>query len=314
MQHNGGKASWFGLKGLIVVVGVWSIGLGALFYKSGIGTESSKKPAPPPDKYAHKPVHTMNMALGHMVFLAQDLGFSVKTAKGESIQDTRIPARIETQLQGLRDLFRQEIARNDKLVGSLTLQFNVNPTGEVSQIKEIASRINDTEFKKTVVAETGKWTFAELLTETVTVQCPLLFVQEGMDITTLVRWERSLTSANEKVVATIPATKPETVQPAKTTAAVAQPPVIIKPAPVTEKPAAAALVKTDGEEVQIKYATLLRKEPNFNAPALTTLTIGTRVTVINRSSDWLEVRSHHNGPNGYIRKEFVIPVNVAVNR
>ena len=66
--------------------------------------------------------------------------------------------------------------------------------------------------------------------------------------------------------------------------------------------------------MQIKYATLLRKEPNFNAPVLTTFTIGTKVTVVNRSSDWLEVRSHHNGPSGYIRKEFVVPLDVVVNR
>jgi hypothetical protein len=312
MDHSGGKAGGFGLKGLIVVV-VWTIGLGVMLYHSGIGRESSKKPAPLPNKFAQKPVHTMNMALGHMVFLARDLGFSIKTAKGESIQDTRIAARIETQLQGVRDLFRQEIAHNGKLVGSLILQFSVNPAGEVSQVKEVSSRINDAEFKKTVLAETGKWTFAELLTESVTVQCPLLFVQEGMDITTLVRWESSLNSAIEKVVAT-PAAKPETVQPAKTTAAVAQPAAVAKPAPVTEKPAAAALVKTDGEQVQIKYATLLRKEPNFSAPVLATLTIGTKVTVVNRNREWLEVKSHDNGPSGYIRKEFAIPVDVAVNR
>ena len=312
MDHSGGKAGGFGLKGLIVVI-VWTIGLGVMLYHSGIGRESAKKPAPLPDKFAQKPVHIMNMALGHMVFLARDLGFSIKTAKGEALQDTRIAARIETQLQGVRDLFRQEIARNGKLVGSLILQFSVNPAGEVSQVKEVSSRINDAEFKKTVLAETGKWTFAELLIETVTVQCPLLFVQEGMDITTLVRWESSLNSAIEKVAAT-PAAKPETVQPAKTTAAVAQPAAVAKPAPVTVKPAPAALVKADGEQVEIKYATLLRKEPNFNAPVLTTLTIGTKVTVIIRGSEWLEVRSHHNGPTGYIRKEFVIPVDVAVNR
>ncbi len=311
MDHNGGKAGRFGLKGLIVVV-VWTIGLGVMLYYSGIGTQSSNKPAPPPDKFSQKPVHTMNMALGDMVFLAQDLGFSVKTAKGESMQDARIAARIENQLQAVRDLFRQEIARNDKLVGSLILQFSVTPTGEVSQVKEVSSRINDAEFKKTVLAETGKWTFTELLSETVTVQCPLLFVQEGMDITTLVRWESFLNSAIEKVVAT-PVAKPETAQPAKTPAAVARPAAVTKPAPVTEKPAPPA-VKAAGAELRIKYATLLRKEPNFSAPVLTTFTIGTKVTVISRSRDWLEVRPHHNGPSGYIRREFAVPVDVAVNR
>ena len=318
MDHNGGKARWFGLKGLIVVV-IGTIGLGAMLYHSGIGRETSKKPpAAPVDSHAQKPVRAMNMALGPMVFLARELEFTVKTAKGETIQDTRIAARIETQLQGLRDLYRQEIAKNGNLVGSMILQFNINPTGEVSQVKEVSGRINDAEFKKTVAAETGKWTFAELLTETVTVQCPLLFVQEGMDITTLVRWESSLSSAIEKV-ATTPAAKPETVQqakavaPARAVAPTAQPAAVTKTAPVTKKPVAAS-VKTEGEEVQIKYATLLRRDPNFTAPVLMTFTIGTKVTVINKSSDWLEVRSHNNGPSGFIRKEYVIPIDVVVHR
>jgi hypothetical protein len=148
--------------------------------------------------------------------------------------------------------------------------------------------------------------------ETVTVQCPLLFVQEGMDITTLVRWESSLISTPEKVAA--PAAKPEPAQQAKTSTPAAQPAATTKPAPAKEKPESAALVKADGEEVKIKYATLLRKEPNFNAPVITTFTIGTKVIVVGRSSEWLEVRSHHNGPSGYIRKEFVTPVDVVVQR
>ncbi len=158
MAANG----WFGLKGLIVVV-VWTIGLGAMLYHSGIGRESSKKPAPPPDKHAQKPVHTMNMALGPWCF-----------SPGNSVSPSRPPrethfktlvSRLGSRInyKGVRDLFRQEIAHNGKLVGSLILQFSVNPAGEVSQVKEVSSRINDAEFKKTVLAEIGKWTFAELL-------------------------------------------------------------------------------------------------------------------------------------------------------
>ncbi len=192
----------------------------------------------------------------------------------------------------------------------MILQFSVTPAGQVSQVKEINSRLNDAEFKQTVAAETGKWTFAELVAEPVTVQIPLLFVEEGMDITTLVRWESVLAGAPVKVVA---AAKPETAQQAKAASPAPPPAAAAKPAASPQK-AAPATVKTEGEEMQIKYATLLRKEPNFNAPVLTTFTIGTKVMVVNRSSDWLEVRSHPNGPSGYIRKEFVVPVDVVVNR
>ena len=65
-----------------------------------------------------------------------------------------------------------------------------------------------------------------------------------------------------------------------------------------------------GQVYQIKYATLLRREPNFTAAALTSYTIGTKVLVQKKLGDWLEVRSADSSQTGYIRKEFVIPLEV----
>jgi len=311
MEGNVRQARWFGLRGLLVFL-VGAVGFGELFYGSGIGTESPRKsPFPPVESHTRKPVLAMNLALGPMVYLARELDFTVKNAKGDKFEDGRIAARLETQLQGLRELYRREIAKNPNLAGSMILQFSINPAGQVSQVKEIASRINDSEFRQTVASETGIWTFAELVGEPVTVQLPLLFVQEGMDITTLVRWESSL-AGPEKVVS-VPAAKLETVKQASPAPQATPPTATTKPAPAPEKLTTTA-VTSEGEEVQIKYATLLRKEPNFNAPIVTTFTIGTKVTVVNRSSDWLEVRSHHNGTSGYIRKEFVVPADLVVIR
>jgi hypothetical protein len=311
-NNNDGKTITFRAKGFIVVV-LGALGLAALFYGSGIGTENGKKSLPPPtEAQAAKPVRAMNLALGPMVFLARELDFTVKNLKGEKIDDSRIAGRIETQLSKLRDLYRQEIAKNPRLVGSMVLQFNIEPSGQVSQIKEVASRLTVAEFRKTVISEAGKWTLAELVTEPVTVRLPLLFVQEGMDITTLVRWENALTEPVEKLVSA-PSGKPEPAQKIKAQPPAQQPTAATKPTAAPVKTASSA-TNSDGEEVQIKYATLLRKEPNFTAPVLTTFTIGTRVTVINRSTDWLEVRSQNNGPSGFIRKEFAVPVDIVVHR
>jgi Bacterial SH3 domain len=311
MDNNTSGAGWRGPTGLVVVV-VGALGMGAMYYGSGIGTETSKKSSlPPADGQTHKPVRAMNLALGPMVFLARELDFAVRNLKGDTLEDGRIAARVETQLKGLREIYRREIAKNPKLVGKMLLQLSVNPAGQVSQVKEITSRLDSSEFRQTVAAESAKWSFADLTTEPLTVQIPLLFVLEGMDITTLVRWESSLAGAPEKV-AVAPAAKAEAIQPAKAGASPTRLAAVAKPAPATEK-AAPASVTTQGEEVQIKYATLLRKEPNFTAPVLTTFTIGTRVIVINRSSDWLEVRSQYNGPSGYIRKEFIVPVDVVAH-
>jgi hypothetical protein len=312
MDSDRSRAGSFGVKAAVVVV-VSALGLGAMFYGSGIGTETSKKsPFPPVESQTHKPVRAMNLALGPMVFIARELDFAVTNAKGEKLEDSRIAARIEAQLQGIRNLYRLEIAKNPNLVGRLILQFSINPAGHVSQVKEINSRLKSSEFRQTVAAETGKWSFPELVTEPLTVQIPLLFVQEGMDITTLVHWENALDGAPEKIVAT-PAVKLTLTRKAKPAAPATPPAATAKPALAPQK-ANSNTVKTEGEQVQVKYATPLRKEPNFSAPALTTVTIGTRVTVVNRSRDWLEVRFQHTGQSGYIRKEFAVPVDVIVHR
>ena len=305
MDHNDNCKGWLG-KGSIVL-GLGLLVFGAIFYSTGVGTNTSTKPAAARlDRNAQRPVRTMNMALGPMVFLARELDFTVKNAKGDILDDSPIATRVENQLLGLRDLYRQEIAKNTKLVGSLILQLTITPAGEVIQVKEVSGRINDAEFKKTVAVEIAKWTFATLIAEPVTVQCPLLFVQQGMDITTLVHWESLLTGAAQKKMTAGGAILAESIQPAKLNTPPAPLTAIAKTAP--------AAVKSDGQEVRIKYATLLRKEPNFSAPVLATFTIGTKVMVINQSRDWFEVKSHHNGPSGYIRKEFTIPVDVAVYR
>jgi len=302
------------MKSLVGIVG-GIFGLGVVYFGYGVGTESPKKeaaakPSATAQRDVKKPVRAMNFALGNMVFFAQDLGFSAKSFKDNAVDASKIAARIESQLQGVRELYRAEIAKNPNLAGSMTLQFNIAPSGEVNQVREISSRINDPEFKKAIIAEATNWSFAELVSENLNVTCPLLFVHQGMDITTLVQWEQSIGSLAEKAtqdrVASNPTPTPQAKGPPSTAAAT----VTAKPAPVGQA-TAAPRVTPDGKLFQIKYATLLRKDPNFSSPSLATLTIGTRVTVLQKQGDWLEVRSTDNSAIGFIRKEFVTLVEVA---
>lgn len=291
-----------------------AIGLGIVYIGLGVGTEGPKKEAsarvaPAAVSQSQKPVRAMNLALGDMVFLAQDLGFSVAGPKGAAVEPSKIAARIESQLQSAREIYRREAAKNASLAGPMTLQLEVAASGEVAHVKELASRLGDEEFKKAILAEALKWSFADIVGETVTVTCPLLFVREGMDITTLVLWERSLGNFADKPAASRLATAAFASPQAKS---VATSVVAANGASngAAEKTAAAA-AKIDGRELQIKYATVLRSEPNFTAAPVTSLTIGTRVAVLRRQGDWLEVRARPEGPSGFIRKEFVAPVDAA---
>jgi hypothetical protein len=296
----------FGFKG-IVGMAACVVGLAVVYFGYGIGTESPKKDAlaevkPAKLQTSKKPVRSMNLALGNMVYFARDLGFIVKSAHETGVDSSKIAARIENQLNGIRQLYRQEVSKTPALAGTLAVQFNIAPSGEVHQVREVSSRLASDEFRKAVLAEASQWSFREIVTENLQVTCTLLFVHEGMDITTIVQWEKAMVELSEKPGAQTGENagqhlKAHTAVPGKAAAAAQRPPA-----------------NTDTKEFQIKYATALRKDPNFTSVSLATFTTGTKVTVLSRQGDWLQiVRSSGNGPTGFVRKEFVVPVDVARN-
>jgi hypothetical protein len=289
-------------------------GLGLILYGFGAGIKSPGKEASARGTAAaeaprKKPVRTWNMALGDVVIVAQDLGFSIRAGKETGIERAKVVARIDGQLQKLRELYRQETIKNPLLMGNMILQMNVSNAGNVTQVKEIASRLPDGEFKKAVVAEIFNWSFPEIITENATINFPLLFVREGMDITTLVEWEKSLAQVEDKSTTTASTTRNRAIQPAKKVEAPRTSAPISKPVSTGEAPLRSP-VKTAPSLYQIKYATALRAEPNFTSASVTRITTGTKVALLNNRGDWLEVRAADSGLSGYIRKEFATPVEI----
>ena len=311
MQHSNSDQR-MGTKSIVGISGCL-LGLAIVYFGYGVGSESPKKEAAAratavEAKNTNKPVRAMNVALGNLVFFARELGFTASSVKDDPIDSSKIAMRIETQLQNLRDFYRLAILKNPGLAGPITLELDISPSGQVTQVREISSRINDADFQKGVIAEASKWSFADFTSNNIKVTCPLLFVHEGMDITTLVQWEKSAGTINEKLllshggerIASNPPQSPARSPLAST--ALTQP----TPAAVSRTESNPA---SDTQVFQIKYATSLRKEPNFNAPAITSYTIGMKVVVLKRHGDWLEVRSE-NGPTGFIRKEFVTALDL----
>jgi len=322
-------------KSIIAVVSC-VVGLGLVLFGFGMASKSPKTEASADGGLAaeserKKPLRAWNMALGSVVVVAQELGFSIRAAKDTQPGPSKLATRIESQLQKLRELYRQESEKHPELMGGMTLQFNVNSSGDVTQVKEIGSRISDTEFKKAVIAEVSKWTFQELFTETVTVTCPLLFVPEGMDITTLVQWEKSLSQLGDKHAfvknnapavqqakmpeapkrteppAKVVAAKPEAAKEAVAQVKIATPPQEKPPEKLAENPRA----NPASNFYKIKYPTTIRKEPNFKSPGVAKFTKGTKVMLVGKSGDWWEVRYHENGPSGFLRREFLTPLELA---
>ncbi len=268
------------------------------------GEESSVKPE------QKKTRRTWNIALGNVVVVAPDLGFNAKALKAGQVEEPKIAARLESQLQGLRELYRQESERDPTLMGGMLLQLTVSPSGDVTNVKELVSRIPDSEFKKAVLAEVSKWTFAEMITDSATITCPLLFVREGMDITTIVQWEKTLGQFSEKSV--IAKTSTQAIQQAQAQDGSKRSEPVTKTAAVSNKAKVEqnSEVKSLPRVYQIKHPTAVRSEPNFAAPSVGKFIAGTKVTVVSAHGDWVEVRADEAGLGGFIRKEFVTPVEL----
>lgn len=311
------KAARLSFK-IVIAVSSCVFGLGLILFGFGAGIKSPKKEAsaagkPVAEGPRKKPARTWNMALGDVVIVAQELGFSIQAAKETGIEPSKIVARIDSQLQKLRELYRQETEKNPALMGNMILQVNVANGGNVTRVKEIASRIPDGEFKKAVIAEISNLSFAEIITDSVTINFPLLFIREGMDITTLVEWEKSLAQVEDKSVTAGNATRNSAVQQTKTIEASRNAPPVSK-AVSTNEAALRSSARPAQSLYQIKYATALRAEPNFSSASVARLAIATKVSLVNSRGDWLEVRAADSGLSGYIRKEFVTQVDMARNQ
>jgi hypothetical protein len=306
-----------GRSGRRVMIALASCVFGAalILLASQMGSKSADETASvEKDSYAaaqkKKTQRAWNIALGNVVVVAPDLGLNAKALKGAQVEESKIAARLESQLQGLREFYRQESERDPTLMGGMLLQLAVGPSGDVTHVKELVSRITDSEFKKAVLAEASKWTFPEIITDSTTITCPILFVREGMDITTIVQWEKTLGQFSEKLALApkmITQAIPQSQAPDGTKRS--EPVAKTVPVPIKAKTEPNPEVKSLPRMYQIKHPTAVRQEPNFESPALGKFTAGTKVTVIAASGDWVEVRAD-TGAAGFIRKEFVTPIEL----
>jgi hypothetical protein len=297
----------------VIALAGCAFGLGLMVIGLGVGFSSKDRVTSAVKEESTRKFPTWNIALGDLVILAREMGFDVRAGKETLIDETKVAGRIESQLQSLRELYRQETSKNSALMGGVVLQLSISSLGEVTKVREITSRISDNDFRTAVIAEASTWSFDQVLSEESTITCPLLFVREGMDITTLIQWEKSLlqpgdrpalAKLNLKVepVPQITAVKNRSVRQASSKELAAAPP---QPLPLPKVQSVA-----DGALYQMKYSTVIRKEPNFSAAAVARFTTGTKVILLGRSGDWYEVR-YDGGPRGFLRKEFIAPADSA---
>jgi hypothetical protein len=306
------------IKGLVAAFVRCALGLALVLVgyvaasKQLVQNEATQK-SPSTESSPPKSQSRWNPALASLVIIAPELGFGVTGQKDADSNPDQIIKRIEAQLLDLRQLYRQEVEKNPALMGHMLLQLAVDSSGKVIQAKELASRITNDDFKQMVIGEVYKWQFREVISDSVSINLPLLFVGEGMDITTLLQWEKTLGALDRR------ATEAQSVSSAmqegksreSTSAKVVS--ASQKRKSSRQRPESSGETPAVGF-YELKYSTKVRTEPNFESPALTEVSAGTKVEVVAVRGRWLEIRPKASGPTGFIRSEFAAPVGRNPNK
>ena len=204
---------------------------------------------------------------------------------------------------------------NGDLMGSLLLKLTVDATGKVVSVDSLASHVTNTTFTKTVMDDVRKWKFPKAGVEAAEITVPLLFVPKGMDPETVVQWERKVRSAQEGETPAgdlRAATKApiSTVGESTPTALPSVPPAV---QPSATKSSTVHLAKPKTEEVLIAVKTnrsvAIRENPRFSAKTVHEVDEDTQLSIVETKGDWLKVKIAGAGFMGFVRKEFVSPIN-----
>jgi uncharacterized protein YgiM (DUF1202 family) len=128
-----------------------------------------------------------------------------------------------------------------------------------------------------------------------------------MDITTIVQWEKTLGQFNATAKTNAQLTQQsQAPEGSKRNEPVVRTATVPNKAKVDQNAEAKSLTRM----YQVKHPTTIRQEPNFGSESIGKFTAGSRVTIIATRGDWVEVRGDDGSLAGFIRREFVTPVEL----
>jgi hypothetical protein len=252
---------------------------------------------------------------GSAVLAVDTFGLSIQ-AKSNSASTREVLEQVAVEhLARLHRTYSRWADTNGDLMGSLLLKLTVDATGKVVDVDPLASHVTNTSFTKTVMDDVRKWKFPKVGVEAAEITVPLLFVPKGMDPDTVVQWERKVRSAQEGET---PAgdlraanKTPISAVGERTPTALPSAPHVIQPSVV--KLSTVHVAKPKIEEVLIAVKTnrsvAIRENPRFSAKTVHEVDEDTQLSIVETKGDWLKVKIADAGFIGFVRKEFVSPIN-----
>ena len=245
-------------------------------------------------------------------------------ASGMSIHGENLSAavkdRFETaaveQLAGLHQLYASWSSPHQEAIGSMLLRLFVAASGKVARIEPLKSQLTSADFANLVLSEMRQWSFPSGAREPVEITIPLLFVPKGMDPSTVVQWERRTRAVDGKQKALAP-TQVARVTPAVAMSAkagqVEATPVIASLTKVSQDAVTRAKVQLNPTQtfpmIKTTQAVALRQQPRFAAERVHEIDAETELSLLENKGDWLKVKVAHASAVGFVRKEYITPLN-----
>jgi hypothetical protein len=252
---------------------------------------------------------------GSAVLAVDTFGLSIQ-AKTNSASTREVLEQVAVEhLARLHRTYSRWADANGDLMGSLLLKLTVDATGKVADVAPLSSHVTNTSFTKTVLDDVRKWKFPRAQMEVAEITVPLLFVPKGMDPETVVQWERKVRSAQEGET---PAGDLRAASKAPISTVGEREPAVLSAVPHSIQPSATKaskvpVAKPKTEEILIAARTnrsvAIRENPNFAARTVHEVDVDTELSIVENRGDWLKVKIADAGFIGFVRKEFVSPIN-----
>src|SRR5215475_9629265 len=257
-----------------------------------------------------RPVNT-----GSAILAVDTFGLSIQ-AKKDSASTREVLERAAVQhLARLHRTYSRWADTNGDLMGSLLLKLTLDAKGKVVSVDSLASHVTNSTFTKTVLDDVQKWKFPKAGVQAAEITVPLLFVPKGMDPGTVVQWERKVRSAQEGETSVedlrVATSAPISAEGERVPAALPSASHVIQSS--TVKSSTAHSAKPKKEEVFIvvrtNRAVAIRENPRFSAKTVREVDEDTQLSIVENQGDWLKVKIADASFIGFVRKEFVSPLN-----
>ena len=229
-------------------------------------------------------------------------GLSVRSKSASASTKEVFEQAAMEHLARLHHTFNSWSERKQELMGSVSLELMVDASGNVIRVEPKNSHVSNSSFVKTVIDDVREWKFPKGSNEAAEITIPLLFIPKGMDPEMIVQWERKV----RRAPGDDDGPRPAPIAMAR--------PAVNGTEKVTGRTAVAATAKPKAQAkalivVVANRPLALRDNPRYSANSVREVREATQLSIVESRGDWLKVRIAAGDQVGFVRKEYVSPLN-----